>query len=820
MSSTESSTSFLTFIEKVERDYLEFIARYFFLNPDFETDGTRHCKILDAIISRLIRKRYRGQPINESTRKQMRQHFLYLFYYFRDMTIQNKLRLNPTTQSAIRKLQKTSVFDRSLLNTFNAQLYLCTAFQTLNYGSKRDKLQEQYVSVGFYSLWKTIEIMDNYIANDGRWLKQKTPPSMTMYKKLSESAEVSIGDKNATSGISVLNKQLHGPLLLRKCRDLETSGFMETLPSTIQNCVWRMFYMHTVMSNLLIPDTQYLDTIMPGVATDITSNVQNILNENTSTAPVLRPFVSKLIQSSISNSVTKKIVSLCPGIENADFSNVDKWFQDIDGSVIEKLYRKQDPYAIYSILRMQTIYISLIRDVSGRPELLNEMTNPWGTFVLQKSDEKKYEKIGCHTIVQKYILDLFKKDSTPTEAQIRDTYVTICKIFAHSFATKYSYISLYNNNECLTIKNKTKLLENKYTSEGIYGRLEKPFIDALLQDYRMDDMGKGDIYNPSFLIKTILSYTTFDPSTKKTTTSPVFYNAVTPIQKNMSSLGIQKKSNGIYESADIEKNTEIISATEAVTDIQTYMSDTDSVAYLMYPNELTTRSFYKDTAPFLRGVVTVLRDELIGLNERYYTTLYREILPALPFTSQPSYRIQRMTLNNLFYVAYKMHSGVYSILSNGVQDMPTCATVMTGGNREELQKELTDNEIKSSSGSAGINSRAGLLKFVRRELFKQLMSESSVPEDTFSSVEEIKQYVTQIEKMDLNYDRIKTDTLLQPRYDVNELDDTKDEYNVMILLKDLYNSLKTTLVEETRDSVTIEHINRLISGIRPTFNNV
>jgi hypothetical protein len=197
------------------------------LNPSFEPNSIGR-KVVKELLRTINKKESRVDEENE---------FIQIFQYFRDITIQSRMRFNHTLKKELNRLFNSGKIPHREIDTYHAQLYMCAA-----YTSMKKKDESHFVSVGFYALWKTVEYWKQYVNKDKSNIE--LTPSMNVYKDLIRRDYVPPDKEQLTTGMSVeahLHSTIQSPLLLDWYDSLRDK--ISKMSSSIKEYVKRIFYM-------------------------------------------------------------------------------------------------------------------------------------------------------------------------------------------------------------------------------------------------------------------------------------------------------------------------------------------------------------------------------------------------------------------------------------------------------------------------------------------------------------------------------------------------------------------------------------------------
>ena len=521
-----------SYVTKYEQDFDTFITTYLFMNPDFDTVDTLERILLDSLLKKM--------GVKDAELDEYRSIYLKLFYLIRDMTIQYSQYKDKSLQNEITKMFQSKTFDRSLLQSFHSNLYVCTAYMR-HIDEEKTTISTRYQQIGFTVVWKTLIILDRIHKKSWNTKVNKItiPNDSQFYMKLL--TQNSIGGTSNTVAQKLEREYFNGKVQSPFQYNLYIKALeKQPVNPVMQRKLRNMFIFHLLAS---IP--------LPFVLIPFAKETQTRLQTIISSIPIIPSqydFLTKMYSSVMACELNNILTESCPGIKTADFTRIDEWFSSNEfGSFIHKLYVDKDPMTQYSVLQAKALQQTLVRDVALKADRVETLLNPLGTLLeKQESDGKTtYKKVGIQTIIRGYLEKLYYCESNPDE--INNVYELCCKMFAHGFAMSYGYRALYASNSALTVSNKTELLEKGFDTHAIYSELEKPYINALLKEASLREGSEGgSIYQYDtfvFPLNVTLHTREYDVTSKQYTqdVSELYYRPSKPEDRKMASLGRQIK---------------------------------------------------------------------------------------------------------------------------------------------------------------------------------------------------------------------------------------------------------------------------------------
>lgn len=837
----------LTFIKSNEKTYVEFIQRYLLLNPDFE-DGSIMFNIVGELLQTIHTDHHEPSEYE-------RKRFITIFQQFRDMAIHSRMRFfNDTLTKQLKSLLDIGTIPRTSIDTYNAQLYVCTAYTSQP--DTREKNVNSFISVGFYALWKTVEFFKRYV-NQSEGGTYMYPTSVEAYLKLVDEDYTPPAKSRFTTGMQVeynLHSNIQSPLLLNLYDSMKQK--VSGMSASIQEYVKRIFYMQLMTSMPLMGDRKlqrvYFDT-----------------SYDTMDIPPIVPGQVALqdtgVESDMANWMVQRLNGICPGMKDANLLTSGNWFASCRN--LHRVFEERNSHLIYTILRTKSVHVSLLRD-SVCKGIQEQLLYPWGYLMKQteqgKAKETQYKKVAVHSIIREILTTIHEKEGI-TEDEIRQAYVQVCALFQWALVSTYLYKSLYRYNNCFTIQDKQKLLEELDTirfkdmksmdvsiarlqnrtrvglddtsatrirqiqelekkrelysishpavsTEAVYTRLEKPYVDVLLKGNTKMDIRNHSMYDNSLLLETNVN--------------GYIYWAESPQQRRMDSMGIQVQSKEGLCAHDIQihlelQNTEV----KTLKDFIENDREKGNIIYnLLYPQELNesvevVKSVYRNYTQHGSDITKVLGRAFNG--PMGYMSIYRDTFPELPFETES------FSLEKLLYLAHKANSQVHLMLTNGIGTLPICeATIdMVGGGRE-----------------TNVDSRDGVTRVIKRVLYKEAFKETDDAKRNEMFQFALLRFLEKTNGPIANIDTFVPDTFLIRNENTLVVEDTplgdmdwnnilqkgsKEERDALksiisvhmnMIVNTLYVALKSKYIPDTlRD---MKKIGRLATHIRPVFNAI
>lgn len=349
-------------IQKVETQFDEFISKYLFLNPQFDNPRLLESKVLDIILNKI------HPTTNQNIKQQLRTTFLRLFYLIRDMTIQYMQYKDSNLQRALKEQFENAHFNRNMLNTHNQQIYMCTALMK---------------KLGIKVLYQTIQLFRRYILKPSEQIITNVE---TIYNKyiLREGNLVAAKVENAYFGKN------YSPFLYSLYSQIDKTKMTTPMIQITK----KLFFLH-MMTSMPINNILFENLIRPEII------------EKIGTYPIIpsqQAFFSKEISSIIAKKWEQVLMEVAPGIEKADFSRVDQWFEKgYFTKIIEGLYGDtRNVYMQQRLMISKAEHLNILRDNVLDIERVQYILNPFGTFLVQVQPikEQMEQKGGGPTLRQ------------------------------------------------------------------------------------------------------------------------------------------------------------------------------------------------------------------------------------------------------------------------------------------------------------------------------------------------------------------------------------------------------------------------------------
>ena len=340
-----------------------------------------------------------------------------IFYLIRSLTVQRHMRFKQLKDESVKDYFS---YDLSKIDEYmyriveksdtkpNMYLFLQYTLALLEI-CKQSQLSKiyPYKESGNTVPPKIIDFIDNLVLKDTEFTQVKKPSMYVSYKK-----------------------SLPSPI--------QFESYMEQRESLGDNMQLKqklsVFYFIMMMSSMaFIPDPDYMKLVF-GESNYTHMTKQALDKLGYCGIPSQIKQYQKLVRSIIAKQILDSTETAIPNFWNQEVNEYGDWFKDVSQKIypLEGGVERQDPFAVYTVMRMYTTHIHLLNEHRNEAtkKQFDALQHPWGFFykkVIKKSEAlKKAERE----------LDEAKAKSKVAEAAVRDGAVTRKAAAAEAAATK------------------------------------------------------------------------------------------------------------------------------------------------------------------------------------------------------------------------------------------------------------------------------------------------------------------------------------------------------------------------------------------------
>lgn len=482
------------------------IPKEFFIQPDF---SSQHMK---SLMNRIITQIHPGS-VSEDMEDRIRNKIERTYYFLRDMAVQTKLRYEPDFVKKIKKINENREKKLSKQDVFS--------FNMRNYVTKLMDIQE---GIGYNSFWKAVQITKKTLQSNIDGVKENK-----FYKYLLNKDVTAITDEKNPF---YFMKRVKSPLCMESYKEIKEKlvgpKYNELMPY-----VTKLFFLQMITSMPMIPDPEYMKLLFGEYFSSLTK--KDIDAMGYCDFPHQKPFYDILVTSETSKRLTYAMEKCCPGFK--DGLNKENWFTE--HAPYNAIFEEEDPRALYAILRVYTLYVSMLKDYVEDKDVIDVLTKPFGSFieVTQGVDKNVYTSTITLNDWIREAIDAIKEN--PEESDIKRYVSEAYDLFAYAFVSHYAIHGVYSSDILLHMdKSRIRVKSN----EAIYTQLEKEFVNRIATEPLTITNEQRTMYIDTKMLQLKIGIPRKE--------SKMYLSLKRPESRNIRSMGVQANINDVESGLD------------------------------------------------------------------------------------------------------------------------------------------------------------------------------------------------------------------------------------------------------------------------------